>query len=209
MEVKMEEKMNAVTHGVGAGLALIGLAALLASALGRNDIWCITSAVVYGVALVLLYLASTLYHSFTNRKVKSVFQVIDHAAIYVLIAGTYTPFLLVLLRGTFSWIMFGVIWGLAIIGIIFQTVFAQRFKILSTVGYLLMGWMIVLLARPLSAALPMPGLIWLVSGGVLYSVGTIFFLSRRLPFHHAIWHLFVLAGSLAHFVTVYFYVLPG
>jgi len=209
MEVGMEEKINAVTHGVGTGLALIGLMALLASVYARNDIWCITSAVVYGSSLVLLYLASTLYHSFTGRKVKQVFQIIDHAAIYVLIAGTYTPFLLILLRGTFGWIMFGVIWGMAIAGIAFQTVFAQRFKILSTIGYLVMGWMIVFLANPLLEALSTPGLVWLVAGGVLYSAGTVFFLSGKVPFNHAIWHLFVLAGSLAHFVTVYFYVLPG
>ena len=204
----MEEKLNAVTHGVGAGLAVIALVALLVSVHAAGDIWCVTSAVMYGVSLVVLYLASTLYHSFSGRKVKQVFQIIDHSAIYVLIAGTYTPFLLILLRGTLGWIMFGVIWGLAVVGILFKTVFTQRFEILSTVGYLLMGWLIVFLGKPLVMALPTPGLIWLVAGGLFYSLGSIFYLARRLPFHHAIWHLFVIAGSAAHFVTVYFYVLP-
>jgi len=204
----MEEKLNAVTHGVGAGLAVVALVALLVSVHAAGDIWCVTSAVMYGVSLVVLYLASTLYHSFSGRKVKQVFQIIDHSAIYVLIAGTYTPFLLILLRGTLGWIMFGVIWGLAVVGILFKTVFTQRFEILSTVGYLLMGWLIVFLGKPLVMALPTPGLIWLVAGGLFYSLGSIFYLARRLPFHHAIWHLFVIAGSAAHFVTVYFYVLP-
>lgn len=204
----MEEKLNAVTHGVGAGLAVVALVALLVSVHAAGDIWCVTSAVMYGVSLVMLYLASTLYHSFSGRKVKQVFQIIDHSAIYVLIAGTYTPFLLILLRGTLGWIMFGVIWGLAVVGILFKTVFTQRFEILSTLGYLLMGWLIVFLGKPLVMALPTPGLIWLVAGGLFYSLGSIFYLARRLPFHHAIWHLFVIAGSAAHFVTVYFYVLP-
>ncbi|HWR29465.1 MAG TPA: hemolysin III family protein [Negativicutes bacterium] len=204
----MEEKLNAVTHGVGAGLAVLALVALLVSVHAAGDIWCVTSAVMYGVSLVVLYLASTLYHSFSGRRVKQVFQIIDHSAIYVLIAGTYTPFLLILLRGTLGWIMFGVIWGLAVVGILFKTVFTQRFEILSTVGYLLMGWLIVFLGKPLVMALPTPGLIWLVAGGLLYSLGSVFYLARRLPFHHAIWHLFVIAGSAAHFVTVYFYVLP-
>jgi len=204
----MEEKLNAVTHGVGAGLAVIALVALLVSVHAAGDIWCVTSAVMYGVSLVVLYLASTLYHSFSGRKVKQVLQIIDHSAIYVLIAGTYTPFLLILLRGTLGWIMFGVIWGLAVVGILFKTVFTQRFEILSTVGYLLMGWLIVFLGKPLVMALPTPGLIWLVAGGLFYSLGSVFYLARRLPFHHAIWHLFVIAGSAAHFVTVYFYVLP-
>jgi len=204
----MEEKINAVTHGVGTGLAVAGLVALMVSVYGAGDIWCVTSAIMYGVSLVLLYLASTLYHSFTGRKVKQVFQIIDHAAIYVLIAGTYTPFLLILIRGTLGWIMFGVIWGLAVVGILFKTMFAQRFEIMSTVGYLLMGWLVVFLGKPLVMALPTPGLIWLVAGGLLYSLGSVFYLARRIPFHHAIWHLFVIAGSVAHFITVYFYVLP-
>jgi hemolysin III len=204
----MEEKINAVTHGVGTGLAVAGLVALMVSVYGAGDIWCVTSAIMYGVSLVVLYLASTLYHSFTGRKVKQVFQIIDHAAIYVLIAGTYTPFLLILIRGTLGWIMFGVIWGLAVVGILFKTMFAQRFEIMSTVGYLLMGWLVVFLGKPLVMALPTPGLIWLVAGGLLYSLGSVFYLARRIPFHHAIWHLFVIAGSVAHFITVYFYVLP-
>ena len=205
----MEERLNAVTHGVGTGLSVVGLTALLLSACATGDVWCIAGAVVYGVSLVLLYLSSTLYHSFTDRKVKQILQIIDHSAIYVLIAGTYTPFLLIVLRGLVGWILFGVIWGLAITGIVFQAMFARRFKIISTVGYLLMGWLIVFAAKPLVTALPTAGLFWLVAGGLLYSLGSIFYLARKLPFHHAIWHLFVIAGSAAHFITVYFYVLAG
>jgi hemolysin III len=205
----MEEKLNAITHGAGAGLAVVGLVALILSVRATDDVWCVSSALIYGMSLVLLYLASTLYHSFTGRKVKQVFQIIDHAAIYVLIAGTYTPFLLLLVRGTLGWIMFGVVWGLALAGILFQALFIQRFKILSTLGYLLMGWLAVFLAKPLWLALPAPGLAWLVAGGILYTLGSVFYMARRVPYHHAIWHLFVIAGSIAHFVTVYCYVLPG
>lgn len=203
----MEERLNAVTHGVGASLALVGLSALIVSAYLYGSVWHLVSFSIYGVSLVLLYLASTLYHSFTDQKLKYIFKIIDHAAIYLLIAGTYTPFTLVLLHGMLGWTVFGVIWGLALVGVVFQIFFVKRFKILSTLCYIFMGWLMVVFIKPLIAALPLNGLCWLIAGGLFYTVGAFFYL-YRFPYNHTIWHLFVLAGSAAHFVTIICYVLP-
>jgi len=205
----MEERLNAVTHGIGTLLALAGLIILLMASLLHGDIWRLISSSIYGASLVLLYLASTLYHSFSNEKLKYIFKIFDHSAIYLLIAGTYTPFTLVLFRGTLGWTVFGVVWGLALIGVVFKLFFVNRFKLLSTICYIVMGWLMLLLINPLVAALPTIGLCWLIGGGVLYTVGALFYLYRRIPYNHAIWHLFVLAGSAAHFITVYYYILPS
>jgi hemolysin III len=204
----MEEKINALTHGIGASLSLVGLLALVISAYLYGGIWHLVSFSIYGTSLFLLYLASTLYHSFSNEKLKYMFKIFDHAAIYLLIAGTYTPFTLVLLHGTLGWTVFGVIWGLALLGIVFQVFFVKRFKILSTLCYLFMGWFIVICIKPLASTLPVMGLSWLVIGGLFYTVGAGFYLWKRLPYNHAIWHLFVIAGSACHFVTVSYYILP-
>lgn len=205
----MEERLNAVTHGIGTLLALAGLIILLMASLLHGDIWRLISSSIYGASLVLLYLASTLYHSFSNEKLKYIFKIFDHSAIYLLIAGTYTPFTLVLFRGTLGWTVFGVVWGLALIGVVFKLFFVNRFKLLSTICYIVMGWLMLLLIKPLVAALPTIGLCWLIGGGVLYTVGALFYLYRRIPYNHAIWHLFVLAGSAAHFITIYYYILPS
>ncbi|MCE5286731.1 MAG: hemolysin III family protein [Pelosinus sp.] len=204
----MEERLNALTHGIGASLSLIGLLALVISAYLYGGIWHLVSFSIYGTSLFLLYLASTLYHSFTNERLKYIFKIFDHAAIYLLIAGTYTPFALVLLHGTLGWTVFGVIWGLALIGIVFQVFFVKRFKILSTLCYLFMGWFIVVCIKPLANTLPAMGLSWLVIGGLFYTVGAVFYLWKRIPYNHAIWHLFVIAGSACHFITVSYYILP-
>ncbi len=204
----MEERLNAVTHGVGAFLALAGLSILIVSSQMYGGIWHLVSFSIYGVSLVLLYLASTLYHSFSNEKLKYIFKIIDHAAIYLLIAGTYTPFTLVLLHGVLGWTVFGVIWGLAFIGVIFQIFFVRRFKLLSTLCYIFMGWLMIFFIKPLVAVLPMMGLCWLLIGGLFYTVGAFFYLFRKLPYNHMVWHLFVLAGSVSHFITVFYYVLP-
>jgi hemolysin III len=204
----MEEKLNAITHGIGALLALVGLVILSVSAGLRGNIWHVVSFNIFGASLFLLYLFSTLYHSFTNAEVKYVFKIFDHAAIFLLIAGTYTPFALVLLHGVLGWTVFGVIWGLALCGVIFTIFFVGRFKVLSTMCYIAMGWFIVLLIKPLMAALSVAGLSWLIAGGLFYTVGTVFYLYRRMPYNHTVWHLFVLAGSASHFVTVLRYVLP-
>lgn len=206
--INLEEILNAVTHGVGTLLAIIALSVLTAAAYLNGGVWHLVSFIIYGVSLVLLYLASTLYHSFSNEKIKSVFKFFDHAAIYILIAGNYTPFTLIPLHGTLGWTIFGVIWGLALIGIIFKFFFVKRFKIFSTLCYLLMGWLSVVMIKPLLATLPVEGIYWLVMGGVFYTVGAIFYLARRLPYNHTIWHLFVLAGSISHFIAVFKYVLP-
>lgn len=206
--IYLEEILNAVTHGVGTLLAIIALSVLTTAAYLNGGVWHLVSFIIYGVSLVLLYLASTLYHSFSNEKVKSVFKFFDHAAIYVLIAGNYTPFTLIPLHGALGWTIFGVIWGLALIGIIFKFFFVKRFKIFSTLCYLLMGWLSVVMIKPLLATLPVEGIYWLVVGGVFYTVGAIFYLARKLPYNHTIWHLFVLAGSISHFIVVFKYVLP-
>jgi len=155
-----------------------------------------------------LYLASTLYHSFTNERIKRIFKILDHSAIYLLIAGTYTPFTLVPLHGVLGWTVFGVVWGLAVIGIVLKVFFAGRFNIVSTLCYLGMGWFIIFAIKPLIATVPALGMTWLLVGGLFYTLGSIFYLWKRIPFNHAIWHLFVLAGSISHFIAVFFYILP-
>lgn len=202
----MEEKLNALTHGVGAILALCGLISLTAEAYTNGGLWHLVSFSIYGISLFLLYLSSTLYHSFTKERTKYILKIFDHAAIYLLIAGTYTPFTLVSLHGPLGWTIFGVTWGLAAIGIVFQVFFVKRFKLFSTLCYILMGWLILFAIKPLTAALPAMGVYWLVAGGVFYTVGAVFYLVRKIPYNHAVWHLFVLAGSAAHFVAVFKYV---
>lgn len=204
----LEEILNAVTHGVGAFFALIGLGVLTAAAYINGGAWHLLSFSIYGISLVLLYLSSTLYHSFSNERTKYILKIVDHAAIYVLIAGNYTPFTLIPLHGTMGWTIFSIIWGLAIIGIVFKVFFVKRFKILSTLTYLLMGWFAVVMIKPLLAALPIEGIYWLIAGGLCYTVGAVFYLAHKIPYNHAIWHLFVLAGSIAHYVAVLRYVLP-
>ncbi len=204
----MEEVMNAVTHGIGTVLAIIGLVLLTIFAYLYGEIWHILSFSIYGMTLVLLYLASTLYHSFSNERLKYRFKILDHCAIYLLIAGTYTPFTLVPLHGVLGWTVFGIVWGLAILGIVLKVFFIGRFKVISTMCYLFMGWMMLLAIKPLIATVAAGGVMWLIVGGLFYTLGTVFYLWSKLPYHHAIWHLFVLAGSISHFVAVFFYVLP-
>jgi hemolysin III len=203
-----EETINAWTHGLGALLSLAGLVVLVILASLRGDAWHIVSCSIYGVMLLLLFSSSTLYHSFRNERVKHVLRIIDHAAIFLLIAGTYTPFVLVNLRGGWGWSLFGVIWGLALAGIVFQVFFVSRFRLLQTVIYLLMGWLVVIAVKPLLTRVALPGLLWLLAGGLSYTVGALFYLWKKLPYHHAVWHLFVLGGAICHYFAVLFYVLP-
>jgi hemolysin III len=158
--------------------------------------------------MVFLYIASALYHSSWNPRHKHILKIIDHACIYLLIAGTYTPFTLVTLRGSWGWSLFTLVWGLALVGIIFQVFFVYRFRILATLAYLLMGWIIVIAVKPLVTQLPLGGLVWLIAGGLAYTAGAVFYVWKRLPYSHAIWHLFVICGSLCHFFAVLFYVIP-
>jgi hemolysin III len=203
-----EEIANSITHGIGTGLSLIGGIILVVLAILYGDIWRVVSFSIYGASLILLYLASTLYHSFRNPRLKHLLRIIDHAAIYLLIAGTYTPFLLVSLRGPWGWTLLGIIWSLALAGIIFKTLFIQRFRKLSTLVYIGMGWLCLIALHEMLIHIPTAGLLWVAAGGILYTTGVIFYAWHRLPYHHAVWHVFVLAGSACHFFAVLFYVLP-
>lgn len=197
-----DEIANVVTHGIGlllsigAGAALIALAAMHA---GTREM---ISVAVFSASLVLLYSASTLYHAASHPEAKARLKVLDHCAIFVLIAGTYTPFTIAAIRGNWGWSLFGVIWGMALIGIVFKLFFTGRFKALSTAMYIGMGWLVVIAAVPLMQALSGAGLAWLVSGGLLYTAGTLFYHRESIPYSHAIWHGFVLAGSGCHFIAV-------
>jgi hemolysin III len=203
-----EETINALTHGLGALFSLAGLAVLVILACLRGDAWHIVSCSIYGLTLVLLFSSSTLYHSCRSPSAKHICRIIDHASIYLLIAGTYTPFVLVTLRGPWGWSLFGVVWGLALAGIVFQVFFVNRFRALQVVIYLLMGWLVVIAAKPLLTRLPQPGLLWLLAGGLSYTLGVIFYVWKKLPYHHAVWHLFVLAGGVCHYFAILLYVLP-
>jgi hemolysin III len=203
-----EEIANSITHGIGAGLAIAALGILTAFASRFGDAWHVVSVSVYGATLILLYTASTLYHGIPLPKAKAVFRVLDHVAIFLLIAGTYTPFTLVNLRGPWGWTLFGLIWALAAFGIVFELTPLRRFRRTSLILYLSMGWVVVVAIRPLWSAMAPGGLVLLAAGGLCYTLGVIFYVWHRLPYHHAIWHLFVLGGSVCHFFTVLFYVIP-
>ena len=203
-----DEIANSVTHGVGVLLSIVGLVFLMIVAGRHGTAWHIVSCAIYGSTLVLLYLFSTLYHALPGRRTKYVFRIFDHSSIYLLIAGTYTPFMLVNLRGPWGWSIFVVIWTLAISGGVFKSVAIGRFAVLSATIYVLMGWLILIAIRPLLHAIPWNGFLWLAAGGVCYTVGVIFFATDRIRYFHMIWHLFVMAGSACHYVAVLLSVLP-
>lgn len=197
-----EELANALTHGFGAAAALAGGAVLITLTAIFGDGWQLAGAIVFGVALLLLYTASTLYHAISHPVAKGRLKVFDHCAIYLLIAGTYTPFMLVGLRGPTGWWLFGTIWTLALAGVVFKLFYTGRFKRLSTFIYLGMGWLLVVAIKPMLHALDTATLVWLLVGGLAYSGGTFFYLRPKLRYAHAIWHGFVLIGSLSHYVAV-------
>ena len=203
-----EEIAHTITHGIGALLSIAGLAVLVAFASLNGDAWHVVSSSVFGASLVILYSASSLYHGIPHPRAKAVLRQLDHAAIYLLIAGTYTPFLLVSLRGTWGWSLFALIWSLAIAGIVLEFVDSQRFKKLSLGLYLGMGWIVLVAIKPMFDQVAIGGLILLLLGGLSYSLGVIFYIREQMAYHHAIWHLFVLAGSAFHFFAVLFYVIP-
>lgn len=203
-----EEIANSVTHGIGALLAIAGLGVLCAFAALRGDVWHVVSASIYATTLILLFGASTLYHSVSHNQAKQILRTLDHSAIFLLIAGTYTPFALVTLRGPWGWSLFGIIWGLALAGLIIQFTPLKKLRALSITLSALMGWVVVVAAKPLMASLETGGLWLLLLGGLCYTGGIAFYLWRSLKFHHAIWHLFVLAGGILHFFAVLFYVIP-
>ena len=205
---RSEEIANSIIHGIGAGLAATALALLVTFAAMKGDPWRIVSFAIYGATLVMLYTASTFYHLLRAPRLKALFRIFDHAAIYLLIAGTYTPFLLVSIRGPLGWSLFGVTWGFAIAGVIQAVFFLDRLKFLALIAYVGMGWLIVVALKPLVAALSLGGLLWIAAGGAFYTLGVIFYVTKRIPYNHAIWHIFVLCGSICHFFAMLLYVLP-
>jgi hemolysin III len=202
------ELMNGVTHGVGFLLSIAGLVVLVVLATSRGGARHIVACSIYGSTLIILYLASTLYHSVSAPRAKPVLRLLDHIAIYLLIAGTYTPFTLLTLRGGWGWSLFGVIWGLALLGSAFKILFIGRFPKVSVVIYLAMGWMALVAVKPMLAALPTGGLWLILAGGAAYTVGVVFYAWESIPHHHAIWHVFVMLGSASHFFAVILYTLP-
>ncbi|MCU7934347.1 MAG: hemolysin III family protein [Candidatus Thiodiazotropha sp. (ex Dulcina madagascariensis)] len=203
-----EEIAHAVTHGIGIVLSIAGLALMVSFASLYGDVWHITSCSIYGATLILLYTASTLYHGITAPRVKRILQRIDHAAIFLLIAGTYTPFTLVNLRGGWGWALFGLVWGIAVFGVVLEALRWRRLKWFSLTLYLGLGWLVIVALEPLIESVETGGLILLLIGGLCYSLGVIFYVWERLAYHHAVWHLFVMAGSVLHFFSVFFYVVP-
>lgn len=201
-----EEIANSLTHGIGACLGIAGLVVLIVHAARQGEAWRVVSFSIYGSTLVLMFSGSALYHTFSNPTVKKTLKIIDHSMIYLLIAGTYTPFMLVSLRGPFGWTLFGIIWGLAIIGISLKIVLIGKNRILSTVTYVLMGWLCVIALKQMIASIPPAGMRWLVAGGLFYTIGVVFYVWRKLPFNHAIWHLFVIGGSFCHYFSILYYI---
>ena len=205
-----EEIANAVTHGIGAALSIAGLTLILVLSIQRSVApGQMAAFAVYGASLILLHVSSTLYHSFQEPRVRLVFRILDHGSIYLLIAGTYTPFLVVGMPSRFSFILLGVIWGLAVLGIVRSALFIGRFRVLSTMTYLLMSWLIVVASKQLIASIAYGGLILLLAGGLAYTVGVVFYAWKKLPYNHAIWHLFVLGGSICHYFAILYYLVPA
>lgn len=205
---KNEEFLNTLTHGLGIAASLVGGAGLITMTAIYGDGWQLVGSIVFSASLVLLYSASTLYHAAKQTVLKKRLRIFDHASIYILIAGTYTPFMLVGLRGGWGWSLIGIVWGLAIVGVIAKLFLTGRFNKTSTAIYLAMGWLAIFAIGPLMNALPTSTLVWMAAGGLFYTIGTVFYLSRRIPYAHAIWHLFVLAGSACHFAAVYGHLVP-
>lgn len=202
----LEEKINVLTHAIGFLLSVVALVLLVVKSSINGTIWHIVSFSIYGASLIILYAASTLFHNAKNLKIRKRLNIFDHASIYILIAGTYTPFTLVTLNGTIGWVLFGITWGIALTGVVLKLFFTGKYDKISTIAYVLMGWIIVFAFKPLLNNLPFEGVVWLVLGGIAYTIGAFLYSIKRLSFNHAIFHVFVLIGSFCHFIAVYFYV---
>ncbi len=202
-----EERINIITHALGFVLSIVALVVLILHASTNGSARHIVSFTIFGASLIVLYAASTLYHYSQKPSIRRKLNILDHASIYVLIAGTYTPFTLVTLKGTLGWTIFGITWGIAIIGIVLKLFYTGRFDKISTIAYVGMGWIIIFAIKPLMESLPLTGLYWLLAGGISYTVGAILYSIKKIKFNHAIFHIFVLFGSFSHFMAVYFYVL--
>jgi len=203
-----EEIAHTATHAVGLLLSIAGLAVLVTFSAQNGNIWHIVSTSVFGATLIMLYATSTLYHGIPHAKAKPILQKLDHAAIYLLIAGTYTPFTLVSLRGEWGWTLFGLVWSIAIAGVMLELISKQRYKRVSIGLCLGLGWLVLIAIKPMLRSVETGGLLLLLAGGLSYSFGVIFYVWKSLPYHHAIWHLFVLAGSVLQFFSILFFVVP-
>jgi len=204
-----EELANSVTHGLGTLLSVAGLIVLLYFSVSNGDIWRTVSFTIYGTALIICHASSTLYHSLQFPKAKKIFAILDHNSIFVLIAGTYTPFLLVSLRGEWGWYLFITIWVMAFLGIAYESFFINKYPKVSTSIYTGMGWISVIALGKLLKTIGLHGILWLISGGIIYTAGIWFYSSQQIPYNHAIWHLFVLAGAACHFIPILLYVMPS
>ena len=204
-----EEKINIYSHAIGLISSIAALVLLVTHSMLHGNVWHVVSFSIFGVSLIILFAASTFYHSTKKPELRNKLRVIDHASIYVLIAGTYTPFTLVTLNGQTGWVFFGITWGFAFIGIVLKLFFTGKYKLVSTLMYIFMGWIIVFAIKPLINNLSLEGLLWLFAGGMAYTIGAIIYSIKKIKFNHAIFHMFVLIGSIAHFVSVFFYVLPS
>ncbi|MBM7572210.1 PAQR family membrane homeostasis protein TrhA [Aquibacillus albus] len=204
---RKEEIVNAITHAVGAILSIVALVLLVVFASINGNGWRIVSVTIFGITMLVMYLASTISHILPEGKWKNIFQIFDHSSIFLFIAGTYTPILLVPLRSGLGWTLFGIVWGIALAGIIFKVFFVEKFLVLSTVFYVLMGWLIVFAWNPLTDTLPTDGINFLIVGGLCYTIGAIFYVWRKFYYHHAVWHLFVIAGSTFHFFSIFLYII--
>lgn len=202
----LEEKINVYTHAFGLLLSIIALVFLVVKASLHGTIWHIVSFSVFGSSLIILYTASTCYHNAKALKSRKRLNVFDHASIYILIAGTYTPFALVTLHGTIGWVIFGITWGIALIGVTFKLFFTGKYDKVSTIAYVLMGWIILIAIKPLINNLPSEGIYWLLTGGIAYTIGAVLYSIKKIKYNHAIFHVFVLIGSFCHFIAVYFYI---
>lgn len=205
---KEEEIANAVTHGIGVVLSIVGLVVLIVAAVLHGTVWHVVSFTIFGSTMLLLYVSSTMLHALPKGKAKDLFEIFDHSSIYLFIAGTYTPFLFHIIQGTLSWVMFGIIWGLAIGGVVFKAFFTKKFLITSTLLYVFMGWMIVIGWNQISENLHPQGLVLLIVGGLFYTFGAVFYMWRGFKYHHFVWHLFVLAATICHYFCVLLYLLP-
>ncbi|REE25703.1 channel protein (hemolysin III family) [Winogradskyella pacifica] len=206
IQTKLEEQLNSWTHGFGALLGIVALVLLIIDADNLKP-WSLFSVIVYGLSIIILFLASTFYHAVEGEKRKHYFRIVDHVSIYLLIAGTYTPVLLILLTNSLGWPLFWTVWGIAAFGVILKLFFTGRFEIFSTLLYLVMGWLIVFDFSNVSEALGPNGILWLFAGGTFYTVGIVFYALQRMLYNHVIWHLFVLGGAICHFFMIYLYVI--
>jgi len=202
-----EEKINIITHAIGLLLSIAALVLLIIHASSNGSARHIVSFTIFGASMILLYSASTLYHYSQTPNIRRKLNILDHASIYVLIAGTYTPFTLVTLKGALGWTIFGITWGIALVGVFLKLFYTGKYDKISTIAYVAMGWIIIFAVKPLIENLPLNGLYWLLAGGVFYTIGAVLYSIKKLKFNHAIFHIFVLLGSFSHFMAIYFYVL--